>query len=118
MKKSLRLKRITAALMCCITTCLTAINAFAAGNIAGSAVGVGVTNLINDVTNWLLVIAPVVGGVCIVFFCIRRSAADEMDQKKWNNRIVTAAVSTIGAVLGVALMNLILGYFTTTPAAV
>lgn len=114
MKKRLYLKRAAAALMCCITMCITAVNAFAAGDIANSAVGIGFQNLINDATNWLLVIAPIVGGICIVFFCIRRSSADEMDQKKWNNRIITAAVSTIGAVLGVALLNLVLGYFTTT----
>ena len=37
--------------------------------------------------------------------------ADEMDQKKWNNRIVVAVVSCIGAVLGSATLTLILGYY-------
>ena len=45
------------------------------------------------------------------FRCIRRGMADEMDQKKWNNRIVVAVVSCIGAVLGSATLNLILGYY-------
>lgn len=47
----------------------------------------------------------------IIYFCIRRGMADEMDQKKWNNRIVVAVVSCIGAVLGSATLNLILGYY-------
>ena len=50
-------------------------------------------------------------GLLIIYFCIRRGMADEMDQKKWNNRIVVAVVSCIGAVLGSATLNLILGYY-------
>jgi hypothetical protein len=34
-----------------------------------------------------------------------------MDQKKWNNRIVVAIVSCIGAVLGSATLNIIIGYY-------
>ena len=60
---------------------------------------------------WLMVLAPVVAGLLIIYFCIRRGMADEMDQKKWNNRIVVAVVSCIGAVLGSATLNLILGYY-------
>jgi ABC-type molybdate transport system permease subunit len=60
---------------------------------------------------WLMVLAPVVAGLLIIYFCIRRSAADEMDQKKWNNRIVVAIVSCVGAVLGSATLNLIIGYY-------
>ena len=55
--------------------------------------------------------APVVSGLLIIYFCIRRGMADEMDQKKWNNRIVVAVVSCIGAVLGSATLTLILGYY-------
>ena len=83
----------------------------AEGNIENSEIVVGTKNLINDVTNWLMVLAPVIAGLLIIYFCIRRSAADEMDQKKWNNRIVVAIVSCIGAVLGSATLNLILGYY-------
>ena len=59
----------------------------------------------------LMILAPVVAGLLIIYFCIRRSAADEMDQKKWNNRIVVAIVSCIGAVLGSATLNIIIGYY-------
>ena len=64
-----------------------------------------------DATTWLMVLAPVVAGLLIIYFCIRRSAADEMDQKKWNNRIVVAIVSCIGAVLGSATLNIIISYY-------
>ncbi|MEN3005986.1 Mbov_0395 family pilin-like conjugal transfer protein [Dehalobacterium formicoaceticum] len=82
-----------------------------ADDINDSPIVKGTERLLNDVTTWLMVLAPVVSGLLIIYFCIRRSAADEMDQKKWNNRIVVAVVSCIGAVLGAATLNLILGYY-------
>ena len=81
------------------------------GGVAGSPIVAGTERLITDVTTWLMILAPIVGGMLIIYFCIRSSAADEMDQKKWNTRIIAAVVSCIGAVLGAATLNLILGYF-------
>lgn len=99
-------------------TALTTLSLFLAHPMPALAAGVndsqivkGTENLIKDVTTWLMVLAPVAAGMLIIYFCIRRSAADEMDQKKWNNRIVVAIVSCIGAVLGSATLNLILGYY-------
>ena len=80
--------------------------AYAAG-VQDSQIVKGTEKLVGDVTTWLMVLAPVVAGLLI----IRRGMADEMDQKKWNNRIVVAVVSCIGAVLGSATLNLILGYY-------
>ena len=88
----------------------SALPAHAAG-VNDSQIVKGTERLIGDVTTWLMVLAPVVAGLLIIYFCIRRSAADEVDQKKWNNRIVVAVVSCIGAVLGSATLNLILGYY-------
>jgi len=85
--------------------------AYAAPKVKDSKLVKGTEKLINDVTVWLMVLAPIVAGLLIIYFCIRRSAADEMDVKKWNNRITTAIVSCIGAVLGSALLNLIIGYY-------
>ena len=82
-----------------------------ADDIKDSQIVKGTEKLIGDVTTWLMVLAPVVSGLLIIYFFIRRSAADEVDQKKWNNRIVVAIVSCIGAVLGSATLNLIVGYY-------
>ncbi|SKC80064.1 Mbov_0395 family pilin-like conjugal transfer protein [Maledivibacter halophilus] len=84
---------------------------YAAPKVKDSKLVKGTEKLINDVTVWLMVLAPIVAGLLIIYFCIRRSAADEMDVKKWNNRITTAIVSCIGAVLGSAILNLIIGYY-------
>jgi len=84
--------------------------AFASG-VSDSKLATGTQKLIGDLTTWLMILAPVVAGLLIIYFCIRRSAADEMDQKKWNNRIVVAVVSCIGAVLGSATLNMLIGYY-------
>ncbi len=85
--------------------------AYASSSINQSRLALGTERLIKDATSWLMVLAPVVAGLLIIYFCIRRSAADEMDQKKWNNRIVVAIVSCIGAVIGSATLNIIIGYY-------
>lgn len=82
-----------------------------AASVQDSQIVAGTEQLIGDLTAWLMVLAPVVAGLLIIYFCIRRGMADEMDQKKWNNRIVVAVVSCVGAVLGSATLNLILGYY-------
>lgn len=87
------------------------VTAYAADGIQDSQIVKGTEKLIKDATTWLMILAPVVAGLLIIYFCIRRSAADEMDQKKWNNRIMVAIVSCIGAVLGSATLNIIIGYY-------
>jgi ABC-type molybdate transport system permease subunit len=86
-------------------------NTVYASGISQSKLATGTQKLIGDATSWLMILAPVVAGLLIIYFCIRRSAADEMDQKKWNNRIVVAIVSCIGAVIGSATLNIIIGYY-------
>ena len=103
-------KKACAAVTTLMVAAMTAVPASAAG-VNDSNIVKGTEKLIGDVTTWLMILAPVVAGMLIIYFCIRRSAADEMDQKKWNNRIVVAVVSCIGAVLGAATLNLILGYY-------
>ncbi|MMZ62943.1 hypothetical protein D1872_251730 [compost metagenome] len=90
---------------------LAAPSSFASGDIKGSKLVTGTEKLIGDVTTWLMILAPIVSGLLIIYFSIRRSAADEMDTKKWNNRIIVAVVSCIGAVLGSATLNIIIGYY-------
>lgn len=82
-----------------------------ANDVKNSQIVKGTEELIKDLTTWLMVLAPIVGGLLIIYFFIRRSAADEMDTKKWNNRITTAIISVIGAVLSSATLNLIIGYY-------
>lgn len=94
-----------------VTAAATTICAFAEGGIASSTAVTGTKNLLTDITNALLIIAPIIGTVCIIYFAVRHGAADEMDQKKWKQRIVVAAVSIIVAVIASALINVLISYY-------
>jgi ABC-type molybdate transport system permease subunit len=107
---SLHYKRLSAFAFSAFLMLSTATPVFAS-SINNSTIVTGTEKLIGDVTTWLMVLAPIVAGLLIIYFCIRRSAADEMDTKKWNTRIVVAVVSCIGAILGSATLNLIIGYY-------
>ncbi len=76
-----------------------------------SVFATGTKNLLKDIGTWLLVIAPISGGLLGVYFFIRRQAADEMDQKKWNDRIKVTIISTLGAVLVSAAIVLLASYY-------
>lgn len=104
-------EKILLTLVSVYTVSMIATPVYAANDVKNSQIVKGTEKLINDTTTWLMVLAPVLVGLLIIYFCIRRSAADEMDQKRWNNRIVVAIVSCIGAVLGSATLNLIVGYY-------
>ena len=104
-------EKILLTLVSVYTVSMISTPVYAADGVSNSQIVKGTEKLINDTTAWLMILAPVLAGLLIIYFCIRRSAADEMDQKKWNNRIVVAIVSCIGAVLGSATLNLIVGYY-------
>jgi preprotein translocase subunit SecG len=106
-----KLKAVSAGVLTAFLMLQSSTTAHAAGGVSNSQIAKGTEKLIQDATSWLMIIAPVVAGLLIIYFCIRRSAADEMDVKKWNNRIVAAIVSCIGAVLGSATLNIIIGYY-------
>lgn len=90
--------------------CLSSVPAYA-NSVQNSKLVKGTEKLIQDVTTWLMVLSPIVGVLLIIYFFIRRAASDEMDSKKWGNRIITVIISVIGAVLASATLNLIIGYY-------
>jgi len=104
-------KRASAVLLVLLITMMCAVPAYASGSVGSSKIATGTEALIKDVTSWLMILAPIAAVLLIIYFCIRRSASDEMDQKKWNNRITAAIISCVGAVLGSAILNLVLGYY-------
>ncbi len=97
--------------MCFVTLKFLIFQAYAS-DVGSSALATGTEDLINDVTTWLMVLAPIFAGMMIIYYCIRRASADEMEQKQWTNRITAAVISCIGAVLGAATLQMIVGYYT------
>ena len=94
-----------------IMLCLLSTTVFAAGDVASSKLATGTEKLIKDITAWLLVIAPTLGGLTIIYFFIRRTIGDEMDHKKWNGRIVGAFICTVLATLASGLITMLMDYF-------
>ena len=90
---------------------LSSLPAQASGSIAGSTLATGTENLVKDATSWLLVIAPLVTVVAVIYYFIRKSISDEMDHKKWNTRITTAIMCCIGVVSASLIINLIVSYY-------
>lgn len=54
--------------------------AYASGGIGGSSFAKGFQKLLDDLTKWLIIIAPIVTGVLLIYFFIRRGASDEHEQ--------------------------------------
>jgi hypothetical protein len=82
-----------------------------AADFGSSILATGTKSLATDIGKYLLIIAPITGALLGVYFFIRRQAADEMDQKKWNDRIKATIISTLGAVLVSTIIVLIASYY-------
>ena len=106
-----KLKTRLMVLLLMLIAAFNTIPVYAASSVADSKIAKGTEKLIQDLTTWLMLLAPVAAGLLIIYFFIRRSAADEIEQKTWNKRIVVAIVSCVGAVLGSAILSLIIGYY-------
>jgi len=82
-----------------------------ASSIGDSKLATGTEKLIKDATSWLLIIAPLVTVVAIIYYLIRKTMSDEMDHKKWNSRITTAIICCVGVVAASITSNLIVSYY-------
>lgn len=82
-----------------------------ADKIQDSIVVKGTENLIKDATTALMILAPIVGIVLVIFFFLRKGAADEMDQKTWQKRISNTIYSVIGAEVAAVIINLVISYY-------
>lgn len=87
------------------------LNKIYASNIGSSQIAKGLDKLLKDLTSWAYKIIPAVGTILVIYFFIRRGSADEMDIKKWDNRIKTCVISSVGAVLGAVIIELAISYF-------
>ena len=82
-----------------------------ASSIENSKLAKGTENLVKDITNWLLILAPVLTVLLVGYYLLRKSASDEMDAKRWDSRIKVALICCIGVVVASGLINLIIGYY-------
>lgn len=106
-KRSLRviekLGLVTTSLLLYTETCFA--------GVGDSKLATGTTKLIDDLTNWLLILAPVLAVLLIGYYLLRKSASDEMDAKRWDSRIKVTIICTIGVVVASGLITMIIGYY-------
>jgi len=79
--------------------------------IQDSILATGTKNLIEDATTALTWIALAATALVVGWCLLRRSAADEVDQKKWWDRMVTSAISGIGVIIASQVINAIASYY-------
>lgn len=106
-----KIYRLCMVAMIVIYSMILSSNPVFADGFGNSVFATGTKNLIKDIGTYMLILAPISGGVLGVYFFIRRQAADEMDQKKWNDRIKVTIISTLGAVLVSTAIVLIASYY-------
>lgn len=94
-----------------ITSLLFYTNTCLASSVSESKLATGTQNLITDLTNWLLIIAPTITVLLVGYYLLRKSASDEMDGKRWDSRIKVALICCIGVVIASGLINIIIGYY-------
>lgn len=88
---------------CATSTCF--------GAVQDSKIATGTQDLITDLTNWLLILAPVLTVLLIGYYLLRKSSSDEMDGKRWDSRIKIAIICCVGVIVASGLINLIVGYY-------
>ena len=82
-----------------------------ANGIQSTTLVTGTQNLITDLTNWLLIIAPALTILLVGYYLMRKSASDEMDAKRWDSRVKIAIICCIGVVVASGLINVLIGYY-------
>lgn len=82
-----------------------------ANQIQESNIGQGLLAILNDSSNFMMVLGPTIGSVSAGIFAIRRGMADEQDGKMWQKRIVVAIICGVGCLLVGGVIKLIVGYF-------
>ena len=99
----------TIAIFILLTLCFSPM-AFA-NKIVDSFIGKGTVELANDMSGFLMLLAPIIAVCASGYFLIRRSSANEHDGIMWNKRIVTAIICGVAVFLISGVISLITSYF-------
>ncbi len=105
------LKRKEIKVVALLTVMSSYINYCFGAGIESTKLVTGTQNLINDLTNWLLIIAPTLTILLVGYYLLRKSASDEMDAKRWDSRIKIAIICCIGVVVISGLINVLMNYY-------
>ena len=93
-----------------IAMMITAQAAFA-DSISSTKLATGTTNLIQDVTAWILGLGSGVTILMVIYCLLRRNMADEMDHKKWQTRMIVSLISGVGIVVASGVIKALVSYY-------
>ena len=82
-----------------------------AGDLATSKIGAGIKAMIQDLSLYLTVLSPLIGGAFGGYYFIRRGGSDEQDGKMWTKRIYTAIGCGVAGMLVGGIISLVSSYF-------
>lgn len=82
-----------------------------AETFADSKLATGIVDFIADLTAWLTILVPSVGGLTALYFFIRKNLADERDQDQWGKRLKNTGLCVIGGTVASSMISLIISYF-------
>lgn len=111
MKKRNLKERLVKIMGVSLITVLAFTNICFASGIQDTTLVTGTQNLITDLTNWLLIIAPTLTILLVGYYLMRKSASDEMDAKRWDSRVKIAIICCIGVVVASGLINVLISYY-------
>jgi len=80
-------------------------------SVDSSELVTGTTELLNDISRALLVIAPIVAAVALIFMGIRRMMSDEHEIPMWNKRMIGVVVALVIAICASGLISVITSYY-------
>ena len=93
-----------------IAMMITAQAAFA-DSISSTKLATGTTNLIQDVTAWIIGLGSGVTILMVIYCLLRRNMADEMDYKKWQTRMIVSLISGVGIVVASGVIKALVSYY-------
>lgn len=82
-----------------------------AEDLSSTKLVTGLQKLIDDATSLIMGLAIPVTVLFVIYFLIRRSSADEQDQKRWGDRAKAAMVCGVGAIVAGGVIKAVAGYF-------
>ncbi len=101
-------KKIVCLLM---SAALLITGAGATGNFASSDLALGTQRLLHDLTSFLTILCPVVGGLAAIICIARKAMSDEQDGKMWTKRMVVAIICGAGGALVSGIISTIASYY-------
>ena len=91
---------------------LKTLSVFATGGaLAETTIVKGSIKLANDLTTIFLILLPTIGILCIIYFQIRKTAADEQDLKTWDKRTGIALIAMVSGICVGAVVKVVINSY-------